>query len=273
MQQADTRALPLHVHRQGADAPGPPLVLLHGLFGNGGNWRPIAQALSDRHRVLAPDLRNHGASPHDASMGYPAMAADVLALLDAEGIERAVVIGHSMGGKTAMWLALTAPGRVAALGVVDIAPVCYAPRFEALVAALRSLPLKALHDRADADARLARGAPGPVEDPRVRGFLLQNLRRDAAGGWNWRCNLSAIDDALPVLLGFPAADGRQFAGPAQVVYGTRSAYIDAGCLAPLRALFPLARLRAVANAGHWVHADDPRAFLAAIEPLLLSASS
>ncbi len=270
MPQADTRTLGLHVHRQGSGAPGVPVVLLHGLFGNGGNWRPVAQALSERHPVLAPDLRNHGASAHSMRMGYPEMAADVLALMDGEGIERALVIGHSMGGKTAMWLALAAPERVAALGVVDIAPVRYPPRFETLVAALRSLPLQRVRDRADADARLAHAASGPVQDPRVRGFLLQNLRRDAAGDWGWRCNLAVIDDALPRLLDFPVADGRQFAGPAQVIYGTKSAYIGANALAPLRTLFPLVRLRAVANAGHWVHADDPPAFLAAIESLLRS---
>jgi esterase len=271
MGEVDMQALRLRVHRQGTNAPGPTVVLLHGLFGNGGNWRPIGRALAERRLILAPDLRNHGASPHKPRMGYPEMAADVLALLDAEGIDRAVIIGHSMGGKTAMWLALTAPERVAALGVVDIAPVRYPPGFEALVAALRSLPLEALRNRANADARLAAMAAGALTDARVRGFLLQNLRRGADGRWSWRCNLDAIADALPTLLDFPAAEGRQFAGPTQVVYGTKSTYIGAGSLAPLRALFPLARLRAVANAGHWVHADDPRAFLAAIEPLLHAA--
>jgi esterase len=257
------RDLPLHLHRYDGDPEPLPLVLLHGLFGSGGNWHPIARRLAGVRRVLAADLRNHGSSPHTPDMDYPAIAADLVALLDAEGIDRALLVGHSMGGKAAMWLALAAPERVAALAVVDIAPVRYAPGFEALVEALRSLPLADLQRRGDADALLAPLIP----DPRVRGFLLLNLRHDDAG-WRWRCNLSAIHAALPELLDFRAAAGRQFTGQVQFIYGSESSYLTADALPAIRALFPLARLRPVANAGHWVHADQPEAFVTALAPLL-----
>jgi esterase len=258
-----TAALPLHAQRYGGDATRLPLVLLHGLFGAGGNWQGIARRLAAERRVLVPDLRNHGASPHAPAMDYASLAADVGALLDAEGIAQALVAGHSLGGKVAMWLALEAPARIAALGVVDIAPVRYPPGFEALVTALAALPLADIAGREDADRRLRE----PIPDARVRGFLLQNLQR-SEHGWRWRCNLDAIAQALPALRGFPDAAGRQFPGPAWFLYGTASAYVGQAQLPAIRTLFPLARLRAVPNAGHWVQTDQPDAFVAALRPLL-----
>lgn len=257
-------ALPLHAQRLGAGSDRLPLVLLHGLFGAGGNWQGIARKLAQERRILVPDLRNHGSSPHAAAMDYASLAADVGALLHAEGIERALLVGHSVGGKVAMWLALEAPGRVAALGVVDIAPVRYPPGFETLTRALAGLPLVEVTRREDAAARLRAEIP----DARVRGFLLQNLRRHSDGDWRWRLNLAAIDAALPVLRDFPDAGGRQFPGPAWFLYGTASSYVGQAELPAIRAHFPLARLRAVPNAGHWVQTDQPDAFLTALEPLL-----
>lgn len=256
-------AVPLHTQRFGGDSDRLPLVLLHGLFGASGNWQAIARRLASERAVLVPDLRNHGASPHAQTMDYATLAADVGALLEAEGIRRAIVVGHSLGGKVAMWLALQEPAKIAALGVVDIAPVRYPPGFEAVVAALAALPLADMQGREDADRRLR----GAIADARVRGFLLQNLRRSAEG-WRWRCNLDAIVGALPSLRDFPDAGGRQFPGSAWFLYGTASAYVGQAQLPAIRALFPLARLRAVPNAGHWVQTDQPEAFMRALTPLL-----
>jgi pimeloyl-ACP methyl ester carboxylesterase len=196
-------------------------------------------------------------------MNYSALAEDVGALLDREAIEHAVLLGHSLGGKVAMWLALSAPSRVLALGIVDIAPVRYGPEFEAPTAALQALSLAELRNRKDAERRLSLR----IQDPKVRGFLLQNLRR-TDGGWEWRCNLQVIASALPVLRDFPNASAEPFPGPAWFIYGTGSSYVGAAQLPEIRTRFPLARLRAVPNAGHWVQADQPDAFVAALAPLL-----
>ena len=255
-------ALPLHLRRYGA--PGPtPLLLLHGLFGSSANWHSIARRLAQRRPVLVPDLRNHGDSPHDPVMTYAAMADDLAALLEREAIERAVVVGHSMGGKAAMWLTLHHPERIEAIGVVDIAPLNYPSGFETLIDALLALPLPTLTSRADADRLLAHAIPHAA----IRGYVLQNLRRDGEH-WRWRLNLPGIAAALPAIRAFPEGRHQQFSGPALFLYGTRSDYVGARALGAIRERFPLARLRAIANAGHWVYADQPDAFIGALEGFL-----
>ncbi len=256
----------LHLREYGATQPGADaVVLLHGLFGSSSNWHGIARILGQRHRVLVPDLRGHGRSPAGDGISYPAIAADLVRLLDDQAIARARVIGHSMGGKAAMWLALTAPQRVATLTVVDIAPVTYPDRHSDLVAALGAIPLATLRDRREADARLAPVVP----EPPVRGYLLQNLEH-TPDGWRWRFALGAIAAATEAIRGFPDPAGAQFPGPTLFVYGTASDYLAGTHLGAVRALFPLARLRPVAGAGHWVHADQPAGFLTAIASALAS---
>jgi esterase len=148
----------LTLHRYGN--PGAtPLLLLHGLFGSGRNWQGIARRLAERRPVMVADLRNHGDSPHAAAMSYSAMADDLAALLEREAVERVIAVGHSMGGKAAMWLTLNHPRRIAAICVVDIAPVTYTSGFETLIDALLTLPLGAVTSRADADRRLAAAIP------------------------------------------------------------------------------------------------------------------
>ncbi|WP_295446041.1 alpha/beta fold hydrolase [uncultured Thiodictyon sp.] len=253
-----------HRHYGEASAGALPLLLIHGLFGSAANWHGIARRLANDRPVLVPDLRNHGQSPWDARMDYRAMAADLAALLDGEGIARAHLVGHSMGGKAAMWLALSAPERVGSLVVVDIAPVTYATRHGALVSALAALPLAQMTDRRAADALLAQ----TIHSAAVRGYLLQNLVHDRAGGWCWRVNLAVLAHSLDQVLGFPAAGDLQFPGPVLFLYGSRSDYVTGEGLPRIRALFPLARLRTIANAGHWVYADQPDEFLAAVSGFL-----
>ena len=252
--------LPLHVSAHGA---GPPVVVLHGLFGHGGNWAAIARRLAASHRVLLVDLRNHGASPHHPRMDYPAMAEDVAAVIDAAG-GSAAVIGHSMGGKVAMTLALDSPGRVLRLVAVDIAPVAYPPTLRAYAEAMASLPLRPGMRRAEADSALREAIPDPAE----RGFLLQNLRLDATVP-SWRCNLPAIIDAMDAISAAPpAAEAARWEGEALFVAGERSAYVDARGRAAALARFPAAAFVVVPGAGHWVHAEAPEAFLGAVLPFL-----
>jgi pimeloyl-ACP methyl ester carboxylesterase len=257
-------ALALHLRDYpGAQADAPAIVLLHGLFGSGTNWHGIAKSLAGRWRVLAPDLRNHGASPQAEAAGYEAMVADIAALLDANGIASCALVGHSMGGKLAMQFALSHPERVRGLVVVDMAPVAYPGRLRDIVTALQGLDLSAFTRRADADAALA---PRIVE-PAVRAFLLQNLVR-ADGRFAWRFNLSGLTAALEQLMGFEVPPGRCYERPALFLHGTDSDYVGPAVHAPTRALFPAARFEAVAGAGHWVHAEQPAAFLQALARFL-----
>ena len=246
---------------------GPPVVILHGLLGSSSNWRSIARQLADKHRVFALDLRNHGQSPHADDMSYRAMAGDVRAFLDSHDIDAATVIGHSMGGKTAMRLALDAPHRVDGLVVVDIAPTLSEHDHLPWLRAMASLGLHRVTRRADAERMLAPAVP----DAAMRGFLLQNLA-STAGGFAWRINLEAIENNLPALLDFPVdPQPRPFTGATLFVRGARSDYLPPKDEAVVRTLFPRARIVTIAGAGHWVHAEQPARFLAALEEALHEA--
>jgi esterase len=230
---------------------GSPLVLLHGLFGSSTNWRNVARSLGDHYRVLVPDARNHGRSPHHSDMTYPAMAQDTADWLDMLAIEQPVLVGHSMGGKTAMMLALTAPERVASLVVIDIAPVNYGHSHMGLINAMQELDLTTLRSRGDADQSLAASIP----DPALRGFLLQNLVLQD-GRLFWRINLSALAAHMDDLIGFPDLAGRSYSGPVMFVAGKRSDYVLPKYEEAIKDYFPTARLEYI-EAGHWVHAEQP----------------
>ncbi len=242
---------------------GPPLLVLHGLFGSGTNWRSIARGLAGCRSVHLLDARNHGASPHHRVMDYAAMARDVDAFMARARIERADVIGHSMGGKTAMHLALTAPQRVARLLVVDIAPVPSASDHVPLIEAMLALPLARLSRRAEADEALARSVP----DAALRAFLLQNLA-SGESGLAWRINLPAVRDNMPALLGFDAPTGEPFRGDTLFLRGALSDYVLDEHVAAIHAHFPAARVDTVAGAGHWVHAEQPQRFVQAARAFL-----
>jgi pimeloyl-ACP methyl ester carboxylesterase len=241
---------------------GPPVLFLHGLFGQGRNFAAIARPLAARARVLLPDLRNHGGSPHAPGMAYRDMAADVAETLDAEGIGQAAVIGHSMGGKVAMALALTEPARVSRLLVSDIAPRAYVGTLARYADAMRAVPLAPGLTRAAADAALAPAVP----DGGVRAFLLHSLRFDAPVP-AWRVGLDAIIAGMEDILAFPDVATR-YDGPALFVGGDRSDYLTPADRPLIQALFPRARFATVKGAGHWVHADQPEAFRAIVEAFL-----
>jgi len=237
---------------------GPPLLILHGLFGSGRNWSSLAQRLAGAHRVFALDARNHGASPWADSMTYADMTEDVQAFRAARGLGRAAMIGHSMGGKTAMLLALHHADAVERLVVVDVAPVAYPPVLAAYVQAMLAVDLTSVSRRAEVDAQLA----GAITDPGERAFLLQNLVLEG-GRARWRINLPVLERFMPDISGFPAvAAGRSFAGPALFVAGERSSYVRPEHRPAIERLFPKARIVHVPEAGHWLHAERPDAFLA-----------
>ncbi len=243
---------------------GPPVLILHGLFGAGTNWTTVAQRLAARFHVFALDLRNHGASPWAEPMDYAAMAEDVAAFIAARGLGRVALIGHSMGGKAAMALALTAPRLVERLVVVDIVPVAHMPQHSAELEAMRTLDLRGVNRRAAADALLRLRIP----DDAVRHFLLQNLVA-APDGLKWRLNLAALAAAMATLSGFPAfATGTAYRGPVLLVRGERSDYAADRDLPAFRDIFPTLEVVTIAGAGHWVHAERLEEFLTAVMPFL-----
>jgi esterase len=254
-------ALQLAVSESGA---GPAVAILHGLFGAARNWRSIAQRLAAHYRVLAFDLRNHGASPWADGMSFPEMVEDLRASLAAHAVRRAALIGHSMGGKVAMLAALLYPAEVDRLVVVDIAPAPNPPSLLAYVRAMRALDLGSIARRGEAETRLAAAIPDAAE----RAFLLQNLVI-GDGVAKWRLNLQAIEYDFSAITGFPELPAAAvYPGSALFIAGARSDYVEAKHDPIIRRLFPHARIRRIEGAGHWVHAEQPEAFLQAVEPFL-----
>jgi esterase len=241
---------------------GDSVVLLHGLFGSARNFGAVQQQLARRCRVIALDLRNHGASPHDGDMRYAAMAADVLQTLDGLTALPATLLGHSMGGKVAMQAALTQPDAVARLIVADIAPVAYPPHHRAIAEAMAALPLSPGMTRAQAGSALSEAVP----DAAMRAFLLQNLELGAAPAW--RIGLTEIIAALPVIEGWQTPADARYGGSTIFMAGAASDYIRAEHRPAIRALFPNARFVTLKNAGHWLHAENPSGFIAVVEAFL-----
>ncbi|MBT8401686.1 MAG: alpha/beta fold hydrolase, partial [Rhodothermia bacterium] len=205
--------------------------------------------------VIAADLRNHGQSPHGERMDYEAMSRDVLEMLDDLDLASVNLLGHSMGGKVAMQLALTEPDRVERLVVVDVAPKAYENRHENIIEALKSLDLAAYDSRSEIDEALKRDIPSLP----VRQFLLKNLRYSAEDGYSWLVNLAAIDQSYDEIAGPVTATG-EFSGPTLFVRGGQSDYLLQSDEDDIRRLFPEARFVTVEGAGHWVHAEAPNEF-------------
>lgn len=263
----------LRLHGRTLGETGPRVVFLHGLFGQGKNWTTVAKGLTDRHRVTLLDLPNHGHSPWTDRVDYLDMADLVAAELASYG-EPVALVGHSMGGKVAMTLALRRPELLRALVVVDIAPVEYplqggrtddedeeASPFAAFIAAMKAMDLGSLETREDADTALRSAVPSRM----VRGFLLQSLVREGVGGgggWRWRLNLDLLERDLGELRGFPdAPDGATFDGPVLWIAGSTSHYVLPEDRERMDALFPSTRLVRIKHAGHWVHSEQPEVFL------------
>jgi esterase len=232
------------------------LILLHGLLGSLDNWHSVAQRLAERFHIFALDQRNHGQSPHSTEMNYPLMAADLDEFLMTRGIASAFVIGHSMGGKTAMQFALQFPGKVEKLLVEDIAPRAYLPVHEKIFAALLALDLSKFKERQEIENALAPEIPGLV----LRRFLLKNLGRNPDGTFFWKNNLRGISENY-TYLGEPLTSAVPFEKPALFIRGGKSDYLKLEDEPLIRQLFPRAEIKTIAEAGHWAHGDKPEEFL------------
>ena len=245
----------------GAPTAHPPLLIAHGLFGSAKNWGAIAKRLALHRQVVTVDMRNHGDSPRSPEHTYPAMAADLAETIAAHG-GRADLLGHSMGGKAAMTLALTKPLRVRRLIVADMAPVAYGHSQMPYVRAMQAVDLAGLTRRSEADAALAVHVP----EPALRAFFLQSLAFED-GRARWKLNLDALAEQMPGIMDFPAS-AASFDGPTLFLTGARSDYVRPEHWPRIRALFPAAEHRAIPGAGHWLHADAPGPFIAAVSAFL-----
>ncbi len=233
---------------------GPPLIILHGLFGMLDNWQTLGRRWGEDHTVFLVDLRNHGRSPHVPEHDYPSMAEDVVNFMAENGMYEASILGHSMGGKVAMQMALHHADQVSKLVVVDIAPKAYPGGHEVILEALQGVNLSTVEERSEADASLQTR----IEEMGIRQFLLKNLSRQKEGGYRWKMNLPVLIEHYQEVLA-NIEEGYPYEGSALFVRGDRSRYIQDEDIPNILDHFPQARVETVVDAGHWVHAEQPQA--------------
>ncbi len=250
----------LHYRQAGE---GERVIILHGLFGMSDNWQSFSKSLSQHFEVIAPDLRNHGRSPHTSEFSYSVLAADIEALIHDLGDAPVHLIGHSLGGKVAMQVALSRPALVGRLIVIDIAPKQYEPKHDAIFDALLSVDLSAMDTRGEIEDTLM----SALDDRTVVLFLMKSVKRDRKHGFSWRINLPVLTDAYPSINEAIQSDGT-FDKPVLFVRGERSTYIRDEDLPGIRSLFPKARLVTIDGAGHWVHANAPEELLGVVQEFL-----
>ncbi|MFW6101193.1 MAG: alpha/beta fold hydrolase [Bacteroidota bacterium] len=260
---------------------GEPLVILHGLYGSSDNWMNIGKILSDSYSVYLVDQRNHGHSPHTYKHNYPAMRDDLLEFMKKQGIEKADLIGHSMGGKTAMFFSVAYPEMVHKMIVVDIAPTPYQmltePNPQALnhlniINALNNLDIAQISTIKEADNQLS----GFIPYQRVRQFLLKNLKRDKDGTFKWLLNIETLRNELPAILDGLNPDNYQsnnadISFPVLFIKGENSDYIQQKDREAILKIFPDAGIQTIAGAGHWVHAEKRTEFLQTVRQFLSPA--
>lgn len=231
----------------------PTLVIAHGLYGSGRNWGVIARRLADRRETVTVDMRNHGQSPRAQTQSYPDMAGDLAEVIESLGAP-VDLLGHSMGGKAAMQLALTRPDLIRRLIVADIAPVAYSHDQSRNARAMAGLDLTRIKTRAEADAALAK----EIEDPALRVFFLQSLDLRATPP-HWRLNLEVLQKEMPKIVGWPGTEG-VFDHPTLFLTGALSPYVRPEHRETIRAHFSKSRFAKIPEAGHWLHAEKPREF-------------
>lgn len=256
---------------------GEDLIILHGLYGSGDNWLTFGRQLAGSFRVHLPDQRNHGNSPHHPDHSYKAMVADVVEYISEYNIDSPIVLGHSMGGKTAMWLSIQHPEIISKLIVVDISPVTYAKvtnpsalieQHLNIVNAMLSIDLTSVKTRTDIDNELAVYVPSE----RVRQFLIKSIDREKDGSYKWKLNIDAISNYLPEIM--KGIDIEKYASainsemPVLFVKGELSEYIPEADFGAIKELYPQAEIETVFDAGHWIHAEKPEAFLGVVRNFL-----
>jgi len=233
----------------------PPVLIVHGLYGSARNWGIISKRLAKDRRVIAVDQRNHGDSPWYQSNSYFDMAEDLTKVIAQVGVPMNI-IGHSMGGKAAMILALEHPKLVDRLCVADIAPVGYSHDQSQYIKAMRSVDLSKIEKRSEAISALAK----QIEEPALHSFFTQSLDLKNR---RWKLNLDVLEQEMPKIIGFPKID-KQFEKPTLFLSGADSTYVTPEMRPQIKALFPTARFAKIPNAGHWLHAEQPRAFEASL---------
>lgn len=238
---------------------GNPLIILHGLFGSLDNWMTFAKQLSDHRTVYLVDQRNHGQSPHSDEFNYDAMAEDLRDFIDEHKLDHPEIIGHSMGGKTAMNLAVKYTDHFSRLMVVDIAPKAYPVHHDKIIEGLKAVNLDSAERREDVDEELKEHIP----DEGVRMFLMKNLKRTSEG-FRWKINLKAIEDNIEAI-GEGIEERQATEKPVLFVRGSKSDYILDKDMITIVTLFPSAELKTIEGAGHWVHAEKPKELLALVK--------
>ena len=231
---------------------GTPLIILHGVFGSSDNWQTVGKEFAEYFKVYLVDLRNHGKSPHSDDFNYNVMASDVVELMQDQGLTKAHLLGHSMGGKVAMTMATRFSDKVQKLIVVDIAPKHYPPHHKQIFEGFRSVDLASLKSRKDADDQMAQA----ITNMGVRQFILKNLDRDEHGNFEWKLNLDAIEKAANEV-GAEIEANVQFNGETLFISGGNSDYILESDKVQIQSLFPKANIQKIEGAGHWVHAEKP----------------
>lgn len=242
---------------------GKSLIILHGLFGSLDNWQTLGKVLAEKCTVYLVDLRNHGKSPHSDTFSYLDMVNDLAELIEDEKLERVSVIGHSMGGKTAMTFAVEYPQYLDKLIVIDIGPKKYAPHHQEVIDALYSLDLSKIKSRREADEIMKQKMA--VDGTRL--FLLKNLNREKEGGYSWKMNLDLLTNEIEAiiddtLIPFPIPL------PTLFIRGGESGYILDSDFDKIEALFPNSEIETIEEAGHWVHAEKPQELLGLIQGFL-----
>lgn len=231
---------------------GDPLIIMHGVFGSSDNWQTLGKVFAENFKVYLVDLRNHGNSPHSDEFNYNVMVKDVIELMDDEGLNKAHILGHSMGGKVAMHLATQHADRVDKLIVVDIAPKFYPPHHEQIFEGFHSVDLENLENRKDADEQMAK----VISNFGVRQFILKNLDRRKDGSFGWKLNVDAIEQAIEKV-GEGIEGDVSFEGTTLFIAGSKSDYITEEDHDLIRKHFPKTVIATVKDAGHWVHAEKP----------------
>lgn len=254
---------------------GPTLIIVHGLYGSSDNWLSIGKELAENFEVFLIDQRNHGQSPHTDRHTYDLLKHDLLGFIDEQGIEKAIMIGHSMGGKTVMQLATDHPERLTSLVVIDIAPKSYmqTDNFSAetvdhlnIMTAMLNVDFSKVQSREDVDLELS----GAVRSLRVRSFLLKNLKRDPDGSYRWGINIKTLSRELPAIMKEIVTKQSGIAGfPVLFIRGEKSSYILDGDIPEIKKLFPFADFVTIPDAGHWLHVEKPALLLKTLKYFLL----
>ncbi len=249
---------------------GPTLIILHGLYGASDNWFSLSKEWSENYDVIAVDLRNHGRSPHSSVHNYDALCKDVIELMDDLEINKSVILGHSMGGKVAMRMAVEFPQRIEALIVVDIAPKNYLPgkdeniaKHQRIIKGMLGLDLSKINKREDVDTILSPSIP----EFRTRQFIMKNLKRAKDGTFQWKLNIHAIAENIEAITGGFSEDKFNMdtkGFPVLFIKGEDSNYIQDEDMEAIYKLFPGAELHSIANAGHWIHAEQSEALSEAV---------